>query len=820
MSKVFDFNNIHEGSYIDGISGAQGSNTNGVFRTTSKGLAWKGNGSTNIAYGASMGLSLNDFTVVCNFKLLTSGINHLLFAWGEDSAGKRRSIWVNSVNVLYWSGYGGAANLSSGVTLDVGKWYQAIISITDADVVTIYVNNPTLVRATASVTLATPATNTLYIGANPVGGESATAYIQTLQVYSGILPTQERNNLYNEFLQSKPKGRKIVNPIAYDRQKEEDLSREVDSVVGDTTVVNGNFANWTADDPDDWDVTETSPNSEITEAVGGNACRMVSDGTNVYMRQTAGSMVAGKKYLLLYDVVDATVGIINVGDNLDERQYGLTMTAVGSFVNKITAVGTKLHLSRQSGATDITFTNIKLLPLSGIIAAYTFKRGSLLDVSGNGHDFTAYTSGVISILNGISLNSNGYGQTAVTSDLRFTKTDAFAIFIRFKQTASSAVTRYIVNNRKSDGAYSYHGWLASLLSSDEIGFGIGYYDGSSRWIDVKTSQTFNDNLWHNVLLVNEGTGENTGMHIYVDGIEDTVLGANETTAMSYTVNHEIAIGADNSGVATVNKRFIGELDNILIYNTEKVLQDAINYHNPFANQLTFKSNELGQAVGNAPDQWQGIGVTGGVPNTVWDELTTADSVLGLPIGTKVHECNVSDHYNIPSTQAFGTWKFLVKRNASSNSYFAFLGLGDTISSYSSQYIVKYNVSTLQLDFRKTNNAGVSTQLWVTPNGVVTDGEWSEFTVYRLSSAGKFPSRLGLTADFPANSILITIQNSIYPVETVIPVLAEVWVAGSGYPSNPRTTLVSANTTSKNITVSLGAATNQFLLKEGKKGVEQ
>ena len=181
---------------------------------------------------------------------------------------------------------------------------------------------------------------------------------------------------------------------------------------------------------------------------------------------------------------------------------------------------------------------------------------------------------------------------------------------------------------------------------------------------------------------------------------------------------------------------------------------------------------------------------------------------------------MSDHYNIPSTQAFGTWKFLVKRNASSNSYFAFLGLGDTISSYSSQYIVKYNVSTLQLDFRKTNNAGVSTQLWVTPNGVVTDGEWSEFTVYRLSSAGKFPSRLGLTADFPANSILITIQNSIYPVETVIPVLAEVWVAGSGYPSNPRTTLVSANTTSKNITVSLGAATNQFLLKEGKKGVEQ
>ena len=69
MSKVFDFNNIHEGSYIDGISGVQGTNTNGVFRTTSKGLAWKGNGSTNIAYGASMGLSLNDFTVVCNFKL-------------------------------------------------------------------------------------------------------------------------------------------------------------------------------------------------------------------------------------------------------------------------------------------------------------------------------------------------------------------------------------------------------------------------------------------------------------------------------------------------------------------------------------------------------------------------------------------------------------------------------------------------------------------------------------------------------------------------------------------------------------------------------
>jgi hypothetical protein len=424
MSKVFDFNNIHEGSYIDGISGVQGTNTNGVFRTTSKGLAWKGNGSTNIAYGASMGLSLNDFTVVCNFKLLTSGINHLLFAWGEDSAGKRRSIWVNSVNVLYWSGYGGSANLSSGVTLDVGKWYQAIISITDADVVTIYVNNPTLVRATASVTLATPATNTLYIGANPVGGESATAYIQTLQVYSGILPTQERNNLYNEFLQSKPKGRKIVNPIAYDRQKP-------------TKVLTANVSH-----------------------------------------------------------------------------------------------------------------------------AYTFKRGSSLDVKGTLH------------------GTFSGGQTPILSGRKF----------------------HGVDGKFAMGA-------------------VGNIKGFSCRIklDTTTEQILEGAANAKLILANAGTIEYAEFdNCYINGVDTDTITAGVWHTLEITSTTDVDMTACT---LALNNASYGafEIEELYFYTEERTLAEIVKYSNDFANQLTFKSNTLGQAVGNAPDQWQGIGVTGGVPNIVWDE---------------------------------------------------------------------------------------------------------------------------------------------------------------------------------------------------------
>ena len=48
MAKIFSFNEKLDGSYIDPISGAAGTNTNGVFERTEKGMAWKAHGTNGI----------------------------------------------------------------------------------------------------------------------------------------------------------------------------------------------------------------------------------------------------------------------------------------------------------------------------------------------------------------------------------------------------------------------------------------------------------------------------------------------------------------------------------------------------------------------------------------------------------------------------------------------------------------------------------------------------------------------------------------------------------------------------------------------------
>jgi hypothetical protein len=122
-------------------------------------------------------------------------------------------------------------------------------------------------------------------------------------------------------------------------------------LTGTQLVTNGDFLLWTADDPDGWTVSESPPNSEVTEAVGGGACRIVSDGTLAQIQQTI--LTSGKTYRFEINVES----VISGGITLFGVVFIKSFTATGKYVCYFYATGSTLTIV-GAGVTDITFTNV------------------------------------------------------------------------------------------------------------------------------------------------------------------------------------------------------------------------------------------------------------------------------------------------------------------------------------------------------------------------------------------------------------------------------------------------------------------------------
>lgn len=85
MSLVFS-TQFNKGSYIDRVSKTAGTNTNGVFKRTEKGLAWEGNGSSSgITLSSPITVSRNATTIEIWFKGWDVTIDRCLVGTGNSS---------------------------------------------------------------------------------------------------------------------------------------------------------------------------------------------------------------------------------------------------------------------------------------------------------------------------------------------------------------------------------------------------------------------------------------------------------------------------------------------------------------------------------------------------------------------------------------------------------------------------------------------------------------------------------------------------------------------------------------------------------------
>ncbi|MFW9872361.1 MAG: hypothetical protein ACFFG0_04605 [Candidatus Thorarchaeota archaeon] len=124
--------------------------------------------------------------------------------------------------------------------------------------------------------------------------------------------------------------------------------------LGSELVVNGNFTNWTGDDPDNWTIAAEDANNYITEAGGGGAAQLVSDGSSMYMSQSI--LTEGKLYKYSINV-SAITGTIKV----QFGSFANTISSTGVHTGYKVAKGSSVFfVSRNSGACDATFDDVSV----------------------------------------------------------------------------------------------------------------------------------------------------------------------------------------------------------------------------------------------------------------------------------------------------------------------------------------------------------------------------------------------------------------------------------------------------------------------------
>lgn len=161
-------------------------------------------------------------------------------------------------------------------------------------------------------------------------------------------------------------------------------------------VTNGDFANWTDDDPDDWTVTDDAvATDEVSEVGSGEGhdgtgtkkCNIYSaaDGTGVQIAQTI-STVVGLDYKFSININKITAGELAV-ENLPEPTDGDTdWDSTGTKTVTFTADATSFSLvikGYTAAATNITFDNISVV----VVPAFEWTYGYTLP-----SDFLAFRS--------------------------------------------------------------------------------------------------------------------------------------------------------------------------------------------------------------------------------------------------------------------------------------------------------------------------------------------------------------------------------------------------------------------------------------------
>ncbi|MAO19999.1 MAG: hypothetical protein CMJ25_04535, partial [Phycisphaerae bacterium] len=145
---------------------------------------------------------VNDFTIsawINMNQLPVSGYLYQVVAWGDETAGKRRSlgIWNGGSGdpKVYFSGAYSAANFGGSTSVSANQWYHVCVT-RSGSTVKVYLNGS--IDGTGTVTLNSYTGTTGRIGTSGVAQEFFDGTIDQVRIFNKALSSSEISTLYGE----------------------------------------------------------------------------------------------------------------------------------------------------------------------------------------------------------------------------------------------------------------------------------------------------------------------------------------------------------------------------------------------------------------------------------------------------------------------------------------------------------------------------------------------------------------------------------------------------------------------------------------------
>lgn len=697
MSKIFEVD-LRKGTFIENVNNTYPSITGDVtFKQTEKGQAiynaLAGN-SNFLQYSLTDDTSTSTGSIVFAFKTNSTSINNALIAI-SDKDGNRFESYISGGDIRTFAG--GTYYTTGGENINDNQWHLGVFTY-DGTTRELYIDN--IFRTLGAVsTVGTITPNTVYLGR--IGSTSACSEGYKgfkYSVYNHILSTTERNNLYKEFLNSKP----TIEPKSnFQSPIVTDLSDTTGLVAAYTpsykTVVGGQLL----------DISGNGNHGTINGALLTRD-GMKFDGVDDKIFSTS-NISLGTSFSIIYRGTLKTLGTIFESGGVGIKY---TNTSTLNFWYNTNISGKYWTIADSLKEHDYVFSvdsiNVSL-----------YQNGIL--ISTQAHTATRGDDGIINI--GYSVRVGGYYNGTI-QDLKiynyaFTPQEALAYHNSFTKPVlrdtfkDTAVGNYPKDWKLVSGSGSV---AERVIEQGELVTNGGFDGATTGWSNIggvnsSTISSVAGGVSGNCLkLLSTSTGGGYGYQII-----PTVVGHRYKLILWHKNGNEKGDLYLGTGVA--NRQYV--LDNYDDFEwTEHSIEFVATTTTTYINLRTYS----------------------GTPSyTLWDNISVVEipSLPNQKTGDKYLKQLTAGISAIPSKQAYGEWEFDVNKGADWNSPNCQFISGDNgvINTTSLGYrVLLLNDESINLQI---NNGGTFNYLFRTAISYIANNTWYRLKVARLQSAGVF-----------------------------------------------------------------------------------
>lgn len=169
-------------------------------------------------------------------------------------------------------------------------------------------------------------------------------------------------------------------------------------------------------------------------------------------------------------------------------------------------------------------------------------------------------------------SGTSYCDFGSSSTFDFERTDSFTVYAWARWTQAS--TGMIIS--RESGAGSGRGWQLSIESIQTIRFALKNTSGGVNSLIMDTPTGFNDGKWHSIAATYAGGSAPADVHIYVDGVDQSLTTVNNNLSATIKSTTPMTAGRDTNQGAF---EFLGDIAGLAIFSGVLGATDRAILHN-------------------------------------------------------------------------------------------------------------------------------------------------------------------------------------------------------------------------------------------------